>query len=283
MHSRRSTQLLALLLFVTLRAVTVHGQATTSKALPAPATLPAYDVVSVKPDVSDSQMLSVQDNDSSYRATNVRLRNLISNAYGIREGLISGLPGWAETARFDLDAKITDVSPESLKRLTPEQRRTMLAVILVDRFSLKTHLQTKILPVYELVVSKGKPKFEQSRAVSTTANAGDAATRPQPGGMMVKDNNLVSTAVPIARLVDLLAANLDRTVLDKTGLAGTYDLHLKWTPEDQQAGATQNGQSGDPEPDLFTALQEQLGLRLVAVKGPVSTLVVDQVAKPSPN
>ena len=283
MIPERYAQRLALLLTVSLTAVTVRGQATTVNTSPVSAALPAYDVVSVKPDVSDSQMVSVQENRGSYHATNVPLRNLISNAYAIREGLISGLPGWAETARFDLNAKITDTSPESLKRLTPEQRQAMLAAILVDRFGLKTHLETKILPVYELILSKGGPRLEQSRALSMSADASESPGHPRPGGMMVQDNNLVATAVPISRLVELLAANLDRTVLDKTGLSGTYDLHLKWTPEDQQAGATQNGASGDPPPALFTALQEQLGLRLVAAKGPVSTLVVDQVAKPSAN
>ncbi len=244
-----------------------------------------YDAVVIKPNRSGGGGMSWRTKDDSFVATNTNLKNLLVNAYGIRDGLISGMPAWAEGARFDINAKIIDPDVEALKKLTPEERRGMIAAILTERFGLKVHTEIKQLPVYELMIVKDGPRFKDSAAVAADPK-GDPALRKGmgPGSMMTNNGELTSVAIPLSSLVVMLANELNRTVIDGTGLTGKYDLHLKWTPDRAAAAGTDNGQQPeDVAPPLFTALQEQLGLKLVASKGPVETLVVDRLNQPTEN
>jgi ribosomal protein L29 len=120
--------------------------------------VPAFDVVSVKPNKSDSGMVRVMGKPDGYAASNVSLKMLIQSAYGIREDLVSGAPSWADSARFDIDAKVAGSDVDALKKLSPEQRRSILRPLLADRFKLKIHTETKQLPVYEIVLAKRAPK-----------------------------------------------------------------------------------------------------------------------------
>ncbi len=245
----------------------------------APLAAPAFDVVSVKPNKSGSWNSSIWTHDGSFTATNVLLKALLSNAYGFREGLISGVPGWAESARFDINAKIVDPDLDALKKLTPEQRRAMLVPILTDRFHVQVHTETKIRPEYELIVTQDGPKFKESAPKSAEAD-------PGRGGMSINNNVMTANAVPISSLIYQLSGQLDRTVIDKTGLKGEYDLHLKWTPEQAAMAGPDGGahaETNDTPPSIFTALQEQLGLKLQPTKGPVETLVVDRAELPTEN
>jgi uncharacterized protein (TIGR03435 family) len=131
---------------------------------------------------------------------------------------------------------------------------------------LKAHTETKILPVYELVVIKGGPKFKQSAGDSTGSR-----------GTSIHNRELTAHDIPMRSFASTLEGQVHRTVIDKTGLEGSYDLTLKWSPDD--ATSTQT----DSAPIIFTALQEQLGLKLQAAKGPVETLVVDHAEMPSEN
>jgi len=237
-------------------------------------TLPVYDVVVIKPSNSLSHRMSMDMDETTLRAENVSLKQLLVNAFLIREGLIFGLPGWAESSRFDITAKVTDPDMKALHSLSREQRQAMLAAILADRFRLKTHTEIKTLPVYELVVAKDGSKLKATKLPPPGADNSDPLGY---GNIDVHNTVLTATGVTLSDLAMNLTFPLDRTVINKTGLTGRYDFQLRWTPDGTSAGAT------DAPPDLFTALQEQLGLKLEPAKGPVETLVIDHIEQPTDN
>jgi uncharacterized protein (TIGR03435 family) len=253
--------------------------------------VPVFDVVSVKSNKSGGMRIMFKAD--GYSATNVSVKLLIQTAYGIRQDLISGGPGWLESAGYDFEAKVAGPDVDALKKLTPEQRRSMLQPALADRFKLKVHTETKQLPVYEIVLAKGGSKLKEATAGDTYANGIKGPDGVGRGGMMrFGPGQLTAQAVPMTSLTNMLSQQLHRTVLDKTGLTGKYDLELNWTP-DQGADPMFKGPEGSPQrgdaapdssgPSIFTALQEQLGLKLQSAKGPVETLVIDHVEMPSEN
>jgi uncharacterized protein (TIGR03435 family) len=255
--------------------------------------VPTFDVVSIKLNKSDSGMIRVMTKPDGYSATNISLKMLLQAAYGIREDLISGVPSSADSTRYDVDAKVAGPDVDALKALSPEQRRSMLQPMLVDRFKVKVHTETKQLPVYELVLAKGGPKLKEAMPGDTYANGFKGPDGVAHGGMMrMGRGELTAQAIPTASLVNMLSQQLQHTVIDKTGLTGKYDFTLTWTPE-EGSGPMFKGTDGgssrpEPAPDasgpsLFTALQEQLGLKLQSAKGPVETLVVDHVEMPTEN
>jgi uncharacterized protein (TIGR03435 family) len=262
-------------------AVLIAAASSTRGQEIAPATpLPTYDVVSIHPNKSLSGSSRMSTNPGILTFTNVTIKQMLSYAYGIREGLIEGLPGWAESAHFDVSAKVVDPDMQALKAMTGEQRSAMIVPMLADRFGAIVHTQTKTLPVYEMVLVKGGPRFKEY-----VPPAGEAPTRgPNLGAGSINTNgfNMTATGIPMASLAEALARQVDKTVIDKTGLSAKYNLELKFTPNN----ARMNGaplEPTDEAPNIFTALQEQLGLRLVAAKGPVITLVVDQIKQPTEN
>jgi uncharacterized protein (TIGR03435 family) len=238
--------------------------------------LPVYDVVVIKLNKGLTRGTHTDMDDTTFQARNVSLKHLLVNTYGIREGQIFGLPGWADSARYDVSAKVTDPDLKVMRSLSREQRQAMLAAILVDRFHLQTHIEQKTLPVYELVVAKGGPKLTESAVQPSDANPN------APGNIDVHNTDMTATGVRLSELAGNLSFPLDRTVIDKTGLTGRYDFRLRWT-EDNVANAAADGGAAFAPPNIFTAIQEQLGLKLQAAKGPVNTLVVDHVEQPTEN
>jgi len=237
------------------------------------APLPVYDAAVIKVNKSLARGTDVDRDDTTFRATNVPLTHLLVNAFGIRPGLISGLPAWANSLRWDVNAKVTDPDMKVMQNLSRQQQQQMLAALLAERFHLKTHIEFKTLPVYELVVAKNGPKLKVS-AVAPDSTA--------PGDMDVHNTDLRATGVKLSDFAMNLSAPLDRTVIDKTGLTGRYDFRLQWTPDNVANNAADNG-AADAPPTLFTAIQEQLGLKLQPAKGPVPTLVIDHVEQPTEN
>ncbi len=251
----------------------------------------AYDAVTIKPDRSGAGSVRISVRDASFQASNVSLKQLMVQAYGLRENLISGLPGWAESDRYDVNAKVVETDPKLLNGLPIEQRRAMLTAVLMDRFGLKVHTEIKELPVYDLMVKDGS-RLKQSAPPTPTPTPTPTPGRDAPphtgagrGDFNSRGNGssieVTAKAVPLSRLAEYLTQCTDRTVVEKTGLAGEYDLHLLFALDN---APLLNG-APDPAlpPVLFTAIQEQLGLRLVSSRGPVVTLVVDHVAPPSEN
>jgi uncharacterized protein (TIGR03435 family) len=265
----------------------VLGQGSVAHASAAPQLVagdikvPDYDVVSIKPDKSAAGgMVRIMNKPDGFSATNVTMKMLLQNSYGIREDLISSGAGWVDSQHFDVDAKVAGQDVDVFKKLNNEERRLMLQKALADRFSVKVHSEMKQLPVFDLVVVNS--------AKLTKANVGDTYSNGIKGfdgvahaGMMsMEPGKLTGQGIPISTLVNVLAQRLRRTVIDKTGLKDTYDLTMTWAPDEESGGDQQPDSSG---PSIFTALQEQLGLKLQSDKGPVKTLVIDHVEMPSEN
>jgi uncharacterized protein (TIGR03435 family) len=247
-----------------------------------------YDVVSVKQNKSGPGMMRIMNVPERYSTTNVGLKQLIQNAYGLKmPDMISGLPGWADSAAFDIEAKMDAETIAALKAMPKEQaddqKRQMMQAMLADRFKLKVHLETKELQIYSLVIAKGGFKLKDADPNDTYSNGikgFDGVSHP--GMMTMSRGKLTAQAIPMSSLANNLTMQVHRLVVDNTGLKGKYDLTLQWTPDDlsgghEDAAATESG------PTIYTALQEQLGLRLDSTKGPVDGVVVDHVEMPSEN
>jgi uncharacterized protein (TIGR03435 family) len=234
--------------------------------------------------------------------TNANLRMLVRFAYNIDDAQIVGGPPWMNSDRYDIVAK-------GEGNATTDQLREMLQTLLADRFDLKVHRETKELPVYALLVGKNGSKMQLSTDASAAgspppANGPATFTRGAPGGGPVGRGGLIvvqggntqlNGSMTMPQLANALSTFLGRRVLDKTGLEGNYDVKLQWTPQPGEgpalpglppgpaAGAGPAG--GGPPPaepgaGVFTAIQEQLGLRIDSQKGPVDTVVIDSAAKP---
>jgi uncharacterized protein (TIGR03435 family) len=244
--------------------------------------LPDFDVASVKQNKDDGDMMRWMSTADGVSVTNLSLANLVAMAYGIKQYLISGGPFWSKSIHFDVDAKVAGPDVASFKKLSPAQRRLMLQKLLADRFHLVVHIETKTLPVYDLVIASGGSKLKVAAPEPpplVDANPSDSS--PKPRGMMrMGAGTLELEDMPLSTFIEQLSYSLNRTVINKTGLNGKYDLSLKWTPDDQEPA---DNSSDNQAPHLFTALQEQLGLKLEPSKGPVDTLVIDHVELPSAN
>jgi len=250
---------------------------------------PSFEVASIKPSSGDMHrtMVGIQPG-GRFNASGVTTKLLIQQAYGIKDFQITGGPGWIGSDRYDISAK-----PEG--PANQDQLKLMLQSLLEDRFQLKMHPETKEMPVYALVVAKDGPKLKEVN--EPAPDSVETGGRGNPGGrggrqglMRMGRGQLSGQAVGLDMLVTQLSNILGRAVIDKTGLKGKYDLTLEWAPDESQgmmfrggppdAGATSPDTAG---PSIFTALQEQLGLRLESQKGAVQIFVVDRVEKPSEN
>jgi uncharacterized protein (TIGR03435 family) len=201
---------------------------------------------------------------ATFSQTAVTLRDLIQGAYDLRTDQISGGPSWMESDRYDIAAKGEGEVP-----IAKGQLPKMLQALLSDRFQLKVHRETRETPVFELVVGKNGSKLTEV-AVDAT---GGSMTRGLNTGVMHTET-AKGTMEDLARQISLTAG---RPVIDKTGLKGFYKYTLDWLSANQPP---------DPNlaiPSIFTAVQEQLGLKLESVKAPVEMLIVDHAEKPSEN
>jgi uncharacterized protein (TIGR03435 family) len=247
-------------------------------AQPQTAPLP-FDVAVIKPS-------AVTNGNFAFRtlpggrllATGVTLKMVIMYAYDVKAFRISGEPGWVNTALWDMEAKVEGTQG----RTSPAQRRRMVRALLEDRFQLKVRHETREMPVFALVAGKGGSML--------TPHTG---APPPPEQRIRMGRGLFSVKQgSTAPLVAELERQLWRPVVDKTGLEGEYDYTLQWKPEPGQGGAESLGLPPQPEPQppadsdgpsIFTALREQLGLRLDSQKGPVEIIVIEGVEKPSAN
>ena len=250
---------------------------------------PAFEVASIRPDDpgSMSNMLRARFTADSYTAEHFSLQMLIKSAYGVDDNQITGAPKWSSSQRFGIEAKMDSDTTAALSKLSGDQlqlaHRQMLQALLADRFKLALHTETKDLPVFVLVIAKGGPKIHEAKSGDTYANgvknAGGEAIGPHMAMMRLGGGRIEAQGVPMDSLANGLAQQLGRKVLDKTGLKGNYDYTLEWTPDQGHAETTEDS-SG---PSIFTAIQEQLGLKLESRTAPVDILVIDHVEMPSPN
>jgi uncharacterized protein (TIGR03435 family) len=272
-----------------LIAVTMFAQSPQSAS--SATTRVKIEVASIKPDDPSAcrPYPMIDGHNDRYDMRCVKVKNLIGIAYGVRDFQISGSPGWLGSAQYDIAVKIelpanADRTPDkdiaaltdAERQIRGERLRLMLQSLLAERFQLTVHHETKELPVLVLKVAKGGPKL--------TEKFSDVS-----GGLKAGRGFLADTATDIPFFAQTLSQILGRPILDQTGLAGKYDFELKWTPDQSAPNDALGGQippvaSTDPDrPDIFAALQEQLGLKLYTTRGAVEVVVVDHVERPSAN
>lgn len=215
----------------------------------------SFEVASIKPSAEATTRMAIHVSPGGrFTTTNTGLTDLLAFAYNVRTYQITGLTRALDDERFDIEAK-----PDTENSANPV--RAMVQKLLADRFALTLHRETRPMPVYALVLAKGGPKFKPS-------DKDDMSISPGGKGRMLFQK------VPMALFATQLSQTLGRTVLEKTGLTGAFDFALEFDP---QQGPDSTG------PSIFTALTEQLGLKLESTKAPVEVLVVDHAASPSRN
>jgi uncharacterized protein (TIGR03435 family) len=236
---------------------------------------PGYEVATIKPTGPDEHGGGFTLQGRHLVARNFTVEGLITLAYNLQSKQLTGAPEWITTDHYDLD-----VLPDHEGLPSLEQARGIVRKLLADRFALKFHEDTKELSVYVLSTAKTGPKFAKS--------ASDPSSPPgmggPPGRMMMRNGTM-------AEFAQVMQGVLDRPVVDQTGLKDRYDFVLKWTPDESQYGGRipppNSGDSStanaDELPPLFTAIQEQLGLKLDAMKAPAKVMVIESVQKPSAN
>lgn len=242
--------------------------------------LPQFDIISVKPHKPGEDMMMIHWGGADYKAVNMTLKNMISNVYNVKAWLVFGLPPWAESAHWDIDAKISTPDMKALEKLTQEQRRAMVGGILKERFGLVVHQESKVQPVFVMTVLPDSSKLKQSPPLPPPVEG--EPKKPTGGMWRMGPGTLSATRMKISNLAESLSYQVERTIVDKTGLTEQYDIELKWTPEERANATTDNG-TGDAPPAIFEALKEQLGLKLTADKAPVPTVVVDTIVQPDAN
>jgi uncharacterized protein (TIGR03435 family) len=230
----------------------------------------AFEVASVKPSAPNQRGYGiVPEPGGGLKVRNAPLALIIGEAFAVQSFQLSGVPSWANSARYDIDARAAD--PQADKR----QLRQMLESLLADRFRLAVHRETRDLPVYSLVAARSGPKLTR---------AADAAG---PHGVDFRDGGLIiiGRAATMEEFAQALSFRVGRRVTDRTGLDGRYDFRVEFTPDEAiPRFGDEHPPAGDPDgSSLFTALQEQIGLRLQAAKGPVEIVVVDKVERPTEN
>jgi bla regulator protein BlaR1 len=244
--------------------------------------VPEFDVATVRLNKSHDNGERFEFTANGFTATNIPLTMLIKLAYGVEQDQIVGLPREIKSQRYDIAAKVTG---SDLRKLKTDQRRRMIGPLLTERFKLQSHREGKSLPAYVLVIAKNGPKFQRSKP---------DGPGPIPEGQhtlrVTSPGNFVGRGVPMELMLQMLTDLLGRTVVDETGLTGDFDFTLKWTPDENTRTMPNESRNGQPAaalesgaPSLFTALNEQLGLKLKMQKSPIDVMVIDHVEQPTPN
>ena len=234
----------------------------------------AFDVASVKLNVSGGGGVTMRTQHGRLTIGNAPLMQIIQQAFLVKDFQVSGGPGWITTERYDIDARMEkdDISDRDLW--------LSLQPLLADRFHLKFHRETKQMPVFSLIVLKGGPRFAPHK------ESADGKDQPRVGVSIGSGKGkLTVVKTSMASFADSLGHQVDRVVVDRTGLKGEYDFTVEWSPENHEGsmiGAIEE-QVGLTGPNIFEALQDQLGLKLESVKGPVQTIVIDSAQKASEN
>lgn len=235
----------------------------------------AFEVATVKPVLSDakaSRFIKMQGT-NRFVEKDYTLKLLIAAAYDLNPRTISGGPGWIDSEHYDILA----VTPGEI-RPTRDEQMLMLRNLLTERFRLAFHREQKEFSIYTLSVAKGGPKLKASTAPPDDPAALISTVYPQHMLLPARNASMGELASLMQRAI------LDRPVVDKTGLSGKYDFDLNWAPDETQFGGDVPTPSTEtPAAPLFRAIQEQLGLKLEATRGPVAALVVDKAERPSAN
>ena len=242
-----------------------------------------YDVSTVKQHDAADPSMSWGTQNGKLEAINVELKNLIADAWGVRPDQVAGEPAWADDEHWDVAGKVTDTQDDVLKKLTRKDLRRMEQMLLVERFHARVHIETRTAKVFNLVPAKGGIKLKLLQAKKGDEKPGKSS---MPLGSLLMRSaegggfEMTGHGIGIEMLIGNIAGNLQQTVIDKTGLPidAIFDFTLKFAPET----GTNTLQNGDAA-SIREALEEQLGLHLEPTRGPVLTVVVDHVDKPTAN
>ena len=224
-----------------------------------------WDVISVKSNKSLDLSAFMRMTPDGVELRNMTLHGVFLNAFDIKaENQIVGYPSWVSTEHFDIQAKMdpaTAATYHSLKdQQDTDQWHSFMRQILEERFGMKYHREQRELPVYNLVIARQGLKLKES-------------TSSKNGSRSVGPGRLTATRYSMSELAFSLSGTVDRMVIDKTGLTGEYDFELTWATDNQP----------DAGPSIFTALQEQLGLKLQTARAPIDVVVIDHLERPSAN
>ena len=256
----------ALLAFGIAQAQDTAGNATAKPQGIAKDADPDWEVATVRPSSpDDTKGQHIRISGRHVLLLDHTVEDLLLIGYGLQKSQLAGEPDWAKTQKWDVDGVPDAEGTPSLKQL-----QAMMQKILVERFGLKVHREQRTIPVFALTVAKGGPKM--------TVNPSD------PNGWMDQQNSAVNGQdieklknSSMSDLALILQFRVDRPVVDQTGLKGRYDFKLQWTTNEAQTAQP------DAPPGLFTAIQEQIGLKLEPVKAPAEVLVIDTVQRPGAN
>jgi uncharacterized protein (TIGR03435 family) len=242
-----------------------------------------FDVATIRlappPDANFHVSVSSPPHSSRFEATNLPIKALLQIAYGF-DAPVDGAPEWATNTFYNIQARSDEATDARLAKLTDNEvrleKRNAIRVLLTERLGLKTHLETRNTSIYNLVVGKGGVKMQ----ASPRPPDGETPAPPPPANIQAHGSQhgleFVGSNAPMRAITGALSSMVEAPVVDKTGLTGTYNYTL-------QFGRDWSAHDPDSWPSIFTAVQEQLGLKLEAVRESVPNLVVDHIAKPTEN
>jgi uncharacterized protein (TIGR03435 family) len=224
-----------------------------------------FEVASVKPSGAGQLTGSsgITTGHGRLTANNVTLKRCIMGAWGVGPNQISGGPEWLDSDRFEIVASAGQPVEDE------DVLNAMLRNLLAERFKLALHRETRTAQALVLEVAKNGPKLEKTEA-------GEASTNSGRGRIDARKHTM-------DRFADVLSWQMDLPVINQTGLEGVFNLKLEWTPESLKPAASRADRAAAEEPSIFTAIQQQLGLRLRSQKAPVEMLVIDHAERPSEN
>ena len=295
----RSLRLMTVVLGILVAAAPIFSQAPQEAKR-------SFDVASVKPSMPGTRQAITIQPGGRFVASGVQLRLLIAIAYHLQAYQMSGGESWIATDAWSIEAKAEEVSviPFWSPPYIPDVMAVRLQSLLEDRFALKTHRETRELQVYALAVNKGGAKLTAADPPPTPGQP-PAGTRPPlgpsgsipasfappPGAILAGPGTLIGSAITMDQIVVFLNRLMDRPVIDKTGLAGYFNVKLQFAPESAPrtafgaapANSLPDAPPATSDPSIFTAIQEQLGLKLESTKESVEVLVIDSAQRPSEN
>ena len=258
------------------------------------ATRRTFEVVSVRPNHSGDGRVSFGGTPGRYEIVNAPLRTIVRVAHQVQDYQIVEAPDWIATERFDILATTPAV--------VPAERAEMLRSLLADRFGLRTRVERRDMPIFEMVLTQSVGRLGPSARATTVNCAALAVARsggaPPPAppvgvrpdrplcGLMLRPGILMAGAMTMGEFAQALAPHVNRFVLDRTGMTGFFDFDVQFAPEQMMPpppGAPPLPPVDPQAPSLFTALQEQLGVRLNATRAPIDVLVIDVISRPTPD
>jgi len=261
-------------------------------------TVMQFDAVSIRPTPSGDDKVLVQMSPDGLSFHGAPVRTIVETAFGTDDKHLVGAPAWTNTIRYNIQAKVSPEDAPKFDKLMGTERNAMLIPMLADRFKLKFHHETREQPIYALVVAKGGPKLTKGEPDDTR---GPKSSDPHQPEDLSKEHHWVFTvagrieadSISMGILADQLTRlnAVGRPVLDRTAIEGNYNFTLRWTADnlpfailhdpDGLGAATAKDESGPSS--LFTAIQEQLGLKLEPRKDRFDVIVIDYIDRPSPN